>query len=83
MAQRWNDLLFMHWPVPVQQMRALVPDSLELDLFDGSAWLSVTPFYLSHLRARGSPPVPVRVVVRGGQRPYVRDTQRQTGGVLL
>jgi uncharacterized protein YqjF (DUF2071 family) len=58
MVQRWNDLLFMHWPVPAAHMRALVPDSLELDLFDGSAWVSVTPFYLSHLRPRGLPPVP-------------------------
>jgi len=58
MSQRWNDLLFMHWPVPATQMRGLVPSSLELDLFDASAWVSVTPFYLSHLRPRGLPPLP-------------------------
>jgi uncharacterized protein YqjF (DUF2071 family) len=58
MSQRWSDLLFMHWPVPAARMRKLVPDSLELDTFDDSAWVSVTPFYLSHLHPRGLPALP-------------------------
>jgi hypothetical protein len=31
---------------------------LALDLFDGTAWLSVTPFFLSELRPRGLPALP-------------------------
>jgi uncharacterized protein YqjF (DUF2071 family) len=31
---------------------------LELDTFDGSAWLGVTPFVLRDFRLRGVPPVP-------------------------
>jgi uncharacterized protein YqjF (DUF2071 family) len=58
MAQRWNNLLFIHRPAPVEALRALVPAALELDLYEGTPWVSVTPFYLSHLRPRGLPPFP-------------------------
>lgn len=59
MAQRWNDLLFMHWPVAAESLRALIPSALTLDLFENSAWVTVTPFYLSDLRPRGFPAVPL------------------------
>lgn len=58
MAQRWHDLLFAHYPVAVEAMRKLVPSSLELDAFDGRAWISVVPFRMSGVRPRGVPPVP-------------------------
>jgi uncharacterized protein len=58
MAQRWHDLLFAHWPVPVAALRPLVPPSLEVETFDGSAWLGVVPFWMSRVRARFLPPVP-------------------------
>src|SRR5690349_15164289 len=58
MAQRWSDLLFAHWPMPVDDVRALVPPSPPLDIYDGSAWISVASFYLSHLRPRYLPAVP-------------------------
>src|SRR4051794_9953141 len=44
MGQTWADLLFCHWPVPVEQLEPHVPASLPLDRFDGTAWLSITPF---------------------------------------
>jgi hypothetical protein len=59
MAQRWTDLLFAHWPIEASVMRALVPSSLPLDTFDGSAWLSIASFQLSHLRPHWLPAVPV------------------------
>jgi uncharacterized protein YqjF (DUF2071 family) len=58
-AQTWDDLLFAHWPVPGQQLRALVPAPLELDSFDGSGWLGITPFRVAGLRVRGLPPLPL------------------------
>jgi hypothetical protein len=42
----------------VEQVRALVPDGLEIEEFDGSAWVGVVPFRLTALRARGLPPLP-------------------------
>ncbi|MFL5827795.1 MAG: YqjF family protein [Thermoleophilaceae bacterium] len=57
-AQTWEDLLFAHWPVPVEALRPLVPPQLPIDVYDGSAWLGVTPFVVRGLRARGTLPVP-------------------------
>jgi uncharacterized protein len=57
-AQTWDDLLFAHWRVPEQQLRTLVPAPLEVESFDGSGWLGITPFRVSGLRIRGLPPVP-------------------------
>jgi uncharacterized protein len=59
MGQSWCDLLFAHWPVPVAQVRAHVPPQLELDLLDGEAWLSITPFEVRGTRPRGALPPPV------------------------
>ncbi|HKN68664.1 MAG TPA: DUF2071 domain-containing protein [Gemmatimonadaceae bacterium] len=58
MAQRWTDLLFAHWPIDASILRALVPASLPVDTFDGSGWLSIASFYLSHLRPRWLPALP-------------------------
>ena len=57
-AQTWERLCFLHWRVPEDGLRALVPDRLELDTHDGSAWLGITPFRISGLRLRGLLPVP-------------------------
>jgi uncharacterized protein YqjF (DUF2071 family) len=58
-AQTWQQLLFAHWQVPADVLRALVPPTLELDTFDGDAYVGVTPFQLTDLRLRGLPPAPV------------------------
>ena len=39
MRMRWLDLLFAHWPVPVEALRPLVPAGLDIETFDGSAWI--------------------------------------------
>jgi uncharacterized protein YqjF (DUF2071 family) len=57
-AQTWEELAFLHWRVDEAQVRPLVPAGLELDAFDGSAWLGITPFRLTGIRARGLPPIP-------------------------
>ena len=58
-GQTWCDLLFAHWRVPPERLRRVMPPSLPLHLFDdGSAWLGVTPFVVTGLRARGTPPLP-------------------------
>jgi uncharacterized protein len=80
MAQSWHDLLFAHWPVAVTAMQPLVPRELELDLFDGQCWVGVIPFWMSGVRARGTPAIPgvsrfaelnVRTYVRCGDKPGV------------
>ena len=58
MKQTWNDLLFAHWPIPIAQLRPLVPDGLVIETFDGQCWIGVVPFWMSGIRARGLPPMP-------------------------
>jgi uncharacterized protein YqjF (DUF2071 family) len=59
LKQTWNDLLFAHWPVARDQLRAAVPQFFELDLFANEAWLSVTPFNVTDFSPLGMPPLPV------------------------
>src|ERR687884_1895925 len=54
----WRDLLFMHWPIGADALRPLVPPSLGIDTFDGSAWLGVVPFDMTGVRPHFSPAVP-------------------------
>ena len=58
MAQSWHDLLFAHWPIPIETMRQLIPPELELDTFEELAWVGVVPFRMSGIRPRGFPAVP-------------------------
>lgn len=80
MTQTWHDLLFAHWPIPVDIMRALVPAQLELDQWQGLCWVGVVPFWMSDVRGRGLPGVPgatrfpelnVRTYVTHGGKPGV------------
>jgi uncharacterized protein YqjF (DUF2071 family) len=57
-AQSWLDLLFAHWPIPVADLRHLVPGCLELDVFDGQAWIGLVPFRMSGVRPRALPALP-------------------------
>jgi uncharacterized protein YqjF (DUF2071 family) len=52
MKQRWSDLLFAHWPVPVGEIARLLPSGLEVDLFDGHAWVGVVPFWMDQVQTR-------------------------------
>jgi uncharacterized protein YqjF (DUF2071 family) len=58
MGQTWHDLLFAHWALPPETLRPLIPQPLQLDLRDAQAWVGVTPFVISGLRLRGTPPLP-------------------------
>src|SRR5436305_5170213 len=58
MGQSWEELLFARWRVRLEDVRAHVPPALEVEQHDGSAWLGITPFRLTNLRARGTLPLP-------------------------
>jgi len=48
----------MHWPVPASILRALVPEKLELQEFDGTAWLGLVPFRMAGVMRRPWPDMP-------------------------
>jgi uncharacterized protein YqjF (DUF2071 family) len=54
----WANILFAHWPVPAAVLRPLVPARLELETWEGKAWVGITPFCITGARLRGVPPVP-------------------------
>lgn len=56
--QRWCDLLFAHWPVPVEAIRHLVPEPLQIQEFDGTSWAGVVPFRMEGVSPRRCPDVP-------------------------
>jgi hypothetical protein len=58
MIQNWGKLLFMHWPVRPEVLRPLIPARLELETFDGAAWLGVVPFTMWGIRHAALPPIP-------------------------
>jgi uncharacterized protein YqjF (DUF2071 family) len=58
MVQRWHDLLFAHWRCPITDLRPLIPPPLEIETFEGDAWIGVVPFYMSGVRMRATPPLP-------------------------
>ena len=58
MYMRWTSLMFAHWPVAADALRALIPQGVELDTFDGQAWLGVVPFRMEGVRARWTRALP-------------------------
>ena len=52
---QWRSLVFLHWPVPISQLRPLVPNNLELDLFDDVAYVGIVPFWMQGVRPRWWP----------------------------
>jgi uncharacterized protein YqjF (DUF2071 family) len=58
MVQKWRSLLFLHWEVPLGALRRVVPAGLELDLFEGRAYVGLVPFTMRRVRPVGLPAVP-------------------------
>ena len=84
MTQRWNDLLFAHWPIPAAELSHLIPEGLSIDLFDGSAWVGVVPFWMDHVRVRGLPAIPgASRFPELNLRTYVRERQSDQPGVYF
>jgi hypothetical protein len=74
LGQTWEHTFWAHWPVVAADLRRHVPDELEIEEHDGTAWLGIVFFRVRSLRARGALPVPgissflqlnVRTYVRG------------------
>jgi uncharacterized protein len=80
LSQRWDDLLFAHWPVEPSSLRPLLPAGVEPDVRDGRSWVGVVAFRMTDTRAAGLfparglgsiPELNVRTYVTVGGRPGV------------
>ena len=54
----WKDLGFLHHRVAFQVLQAMLPPDLELETYDGTAWVSIVPFRMAGVRWRNTPAVP-------------------------
>lgn len=59
MGQTWERLAFLHWPVDTATLAERLPDGIEPDEFEGSAWVGITPFEVHSFRLRLTLPVPL------------------------
>ncbi len=50
MRPQWRDLLFLHWEFEPELVRRLLPDGLELDLFENRAFVGLVPFVMKNVR---------------------------------
>ena len=81
---RWTDLLFAHWPVCTAAIASLIPNSLTVDTFDGTAWVGVVPFHMEQVQVKGSPAIPGNTAfAEVNVRTYVRDRKSGDGGVYF
>ncbi len=53
--QTWRELLFIHWSYPLELVRPLVPAELQLDAWEGRAWVGAVPFVMKDIRLAGMP----------------------------
>jgi uncharacterized protein YqjF (DUF2071 family) len=56
--QEWNKAIFLHWKVPADLLRRLIPKDLELDTFEQEAWISVVAFTMEKIRPKNLPAFP-------------------------
>jgi uncharacterized protein YqjF (DUF2071 family) len=52
-SHSWRQLTFLHWRVDAAALRPLVPAPLEIDAFDGSAWVGLVLFTMPVVRVSG------------------------------
>lgn len=60
-GQDYEHLLLAHWPVPLEKLRARVPEPLEVSVFDGSAWLGHDVYVMDRPSVRGLPELPLNL----------------------
>ncbi|MBZ9749284.1 DUF2071 domain-containing protein [Deinococcus sp. HMF7604] len=58
LRMRWLDLCFLHWAVPAETIQASLPAGVEVDTWQGQAYLGVVPFRMEDVAPRGCPAVP-------------------------
>jgi len=58
MFQQWTNISFVHWRYDPQELQHFLPRPLQIDTFDGDAWVSLTPFRVRHLRPPCLPSLP-------------------------
>jgi uncharacterized protein YqjF (DUF2071 family) len=79
MVHWWDELTFLHWPYPADEVQRLLPAGLEVETRDGTAWVGLVPFFL-RVGLPGVRPVPwMSQFAETNVRTYVRSTDGESG----
>lgn len=78
-TQRWEDLYFLHWPISESVLKPTLPNDLQVDLFEGRAWISVVAFKLKKLRIFPLRQLPWNDFLEVNLRTYVIGSDGQRG----
>lgn len=77
---RWEHLLFIHWAVDPEEVQPLLPPGLDVDTFEGKAYIALVPFTMRRVLPARFPTIPtlfdfnemnVRTYARCGKEPGV------------
>jgi uncharacterized protein len=58
LRNNWEELTFVHWAYAPEVVQRLLPAGLDVDTFEGRAYVSLIPFRMSDASPRGLPAVP-------------------------
>jgi uncharacterized protein YqjF (DUF2071 family) len=79
MVHWWDELTFLHWRYRAEEVQRLLPEGLEVETCDGSAWVGLVPFFLRVGLPR-VPPVPwAAEFAETNVRTYVRSADGESG----
>jgi hypothetical protein len=79
MRHRWETLTFLHWQFDPAVVQRLLPDGLEVETADGTAWVGLVPFFMRVAAPVGGPLPWVGSFCETNVRTYVRDRHGRSG----
>ncbi|MEX1118901.1 MAG: DUF2071 domain-containing protein [Terrimicrobiaceae bacterium] len=80
LRMRWEKLLFLHWAWEAKDLQARLPKGLEVEEFEGHAWLGVVPFVMKGVHPIGLFQIPwLSNFEELNVRTYVRSQDGQSG----
>ncbi|MDT7789197.1 MAG: uncharacterized protein QOF58_7616, partial [Pseudonocardiales bacterium] len=79
----WLSAAFVHWPVDAAAVQAMLPPGLTVDLYDGQAWLTITPLRMADVGAPYLGALPRLTFAETNFRTYVRAANERDGIYFL
>ncbi len=77
---RWEKLLFLHWAWDASVVQSMLPAGLQVDTFNGNAWVGVVPLLMQRVHPVGLPCVPwLSDFLELNVRTYVHDGKGTSG----
>jgi uncharacterized protein len=79
MLHRWERLTFVHWSFEPSIVQHLLPEWLQVETFDGAAWVGLVPFFMRVATPNGRRVAWASNFCETNVRTYVRDREGRSG----